>query len=78
MTGEVSGRRSGGVSILKLIGAVALVVLAAWFIFSNVTTVSIRMWVGTVRLPMWIALLVTFLLGWGFGLLVGAWRRRNR
>ncbi|CAM3422493.1 LapA family protein [Stackebrandtia soli] len=75
---DTSGDEGRSISILKLIGALALLALAAWFIFSNVETVAIKLWVGTVSMPMWIALLITFLAGWAFGLLVGAWRRRGK
>lgn len=61
--------RDGGLSITKIVVAVVILGLAAWFIFANTHSVSVQLWVAKVTMPMWIMLLVTFFVGWGVGLL---------
>ncbi|MBT3152512.1 LapA family protein [Streptomyces sp. CHD11] len=61
---------------LRTIGFLLLAGLAVWFIAANTESVSIRLWVSTVTLPLWCVLTVTLLVGMLLGRLVA--RRRNR
>ncbi|MEU3098176.1 lipopolysaccharide assembly protein LapA domain-containing protein [Streptomyces sp. NPDC006967] len=61
---------------LRTIGFLLLAALAVWFIAANTESVSIRLWVSTVTLPLWTVLTVTLLVGMLLGLLVA--RRRAR
>lgn len=61
---------------LRTIGFVLLAGLAIWFIAANTASVTIRLWVPTVTLPLWSVLTVTLLVGTALGLLVA--RRRAR
>jgi uncharacterized integral membrane protein len=59
---------------------VTLVILAAalWFIFANTQDVKVRLWVPTVSAPMWLVLLVTFVVGMLLGLITPRLMRRRR
>jgi len=59
---------------------VTIVILAAalWFIFANTQDVKIRLWVPTVSAPMWLVLLVTFVVGMLLGLITPRLVRRRR
>lgn len=61
---------------LRTIGIVLLAGLAIWFIAANTGSVTIRLWVPTVTLPLWSVLTVTLLVGTAIGLLLA--RRRAR
>ncbi|MFI8091016.1 lipopolysaccharide assembly protein LapA domain-containing protein [Streptomyces sp. NPDC086080] len=61
---------------LRTIGFVVLAGLAIWFIAANTKSVTIRLWIPTVTLPLWSVLTVTLLVGMVLGLLVA--RRRAR
>ncbi|MFJ4683760.1 DUF1049 domain-containing protein [Streptomyces sp. NPDC091377] len=61
---------------LRTIGFVVLAALAIWFIAANTGSVTIRLWVPTVTLPLWSVLTVTILVGIALGLLLA--RRRAR
>lgn len=56
--------------------ALGLTVLAVIFVVENRTKVSIELLLVTVRSPMWLVLLVMFVLGWIAGLLTARQRRR--
>ncbi len=62
---------------LRTIGFVLLAGLAIWFIAANTESVTIRLWVPTVTLPLWSVLTVTLLVGVALGLLM-AHRRARR
>ncbi|MCX5214594.1 LapA family protein [Kitasatospora sp. NBC_00240] len=62
---------------LRTIGIGILIVLAIWFIAANTGSVSIRLWVPTVTLPLWVVLTVTLLVGMVIGW-VAARRRAKR
>ncbi|NJP50181.1 DUF1049 domain-containing protein [Streptomyces sp. SBST2-5] len=62
---------------LRTIGIVALVGVAVWFIAANTDSVTVRLWVADVTLPMWGVLTVTLLVGVLLGL-IAAWRRARR
>lgn len=62
---------------LRTIGFVLLAGLAIWFIAANTESVTIRLWVPTVTLPLWGVLTVTLLVGMALGLLI-AHRRTHR
>ncbi len=62
---------------LRTIGFLVLAALAIWFIAANTKSVTIRLWVPTVTLPLWSVLTVTLLVGMALGLLV-AHRRARR
>ena len=68
---------SGGFSILKLIGALAVAGIIVWFILANTQNARVTLWLGQVNMPLWIALLMIFLVGWGFGILF-RWVRKRR
>ncbi|MFH8619344.1 DUF1049 domain-containing protein [Streptomyces sp. NPDC017979] len=61
---------------LRTIGFVLLVALAIWFIAANTGSVTIRLWIPTVTLPLWSVLTVTLVVGVVLGLLIA--RRRAR
>ncbi|TQF06359.1 LapA family protein [Kitasatospora acidiphila] len=48
---------------LRTIGMAVLAVLAVWFIAANTGSVSVRLWVATVTLPLWAVLTVTLATG---------------
>lgn len=68
---EISNIRNW--SRTKLIIAAVIAVLAIWFIVVNFHSARIRLWLVSVEIPVWMVLVVTFLAGWGFGVLL---RRR--
>ncbi|WP_330182921.1 hypothetical protein OHB26_04200 [Nocardia sp. NBC_01503] len=55
--------------------ALALTVLAILFVVENRTKVSIEFLLITIRSPMWLVLLVMFVVGWLAGLLTARQRR---
>ncbi|MER5968108.1 lipopolysaccharide assembly protein LapA domain-containing protein [Streptomyces sp. NPDC002057] len=61
---------------LRTVGFLVLVGLAIWFIAANTGSVSIRLWIPTVTLPLWAVLTVTLLVGIALGLFIA--RRRAR
>ncbi|MRH90770.1 DUF1049 domain-containing protein [Nocardia sp. SYP-A9097] len=56
--------------------AVALTILAILFVVENRGKVSIEFLLITIRSPMWLVLLVLFVVGWLAGLLTARQRRR--
>ncbi|MEU8527345.1 MULTISPECIES: lipopolysaccharide assembly protein LapA domain-containing protein [Streptomyces] len=62
---------------LRTIGFVVLAALAIWFIAANTGSITIRMWVADVTLPLWTVLAGTLLVGIVLGLLI-AYRRARR
>ncbi|GAA3088540.1 hypothetical protein GCM10017562_68660 [Streptomyces roseofulvus] len=62
---------------LRTIGFLVVAALAVWFIAANTGSVTIRLWIPTVTLPLWIVLTVTLLVGVLLGLFV-ARRRAQR
>ncbi|BFO17870.1 hypothetical protein SHKM778_42580 [Streptomyces sp. KM77-8] len=62
---------------LRTVGFLLLAGLAIWFIAANTKSVTIRLWVHNVTLPLWSVLTVTLLVGMALGLLV-AHRRARR
>ncbi|MET9371350.1 LapA family protein [Streptomyces griseoflavus] len=62
---------------LRTIGSVLLAGVAIWFIAANTNSVTIRLWIPTVTLPLWSVLTVTLLVGMAIGLLL-AHRRARR
>ncbi|MDV5149947.1 LapA family protein [Streptomyces sp. SBC-4] len=66
---------------LRTIGFIVLAGLAIWFIAANTGSVSIRLWIPTVTLPLWVVLTVTLLVGMILGIYLArrrASRRRAR
>lgn len=61
---------------VRTIGFIVLAGLAIWFIAVNTGSVSIRLWIPTVTLPLWAVLTVTLLVGIALGLFIA--RRRAR
>ncbi|WP_435971238.1 lipopolysaccharide assembly protein LapA domain-containing protein [Streptomyces sp. Qhu_M48] len=61
---------------LRTVGFLVLAGLAIWFIAANTGSVSIRLWIPTVTLPLWAVLTVTLLVGIVLGLIIA--RRRAR
>ncbi|MFJ9810280.1 LapA family protein [Streptomyces sp. NPDC101158] len=61
---------------LRTLGFLLLLGLAIWFIAVNTGSVTIRLWVPTVTLPLWSVLTVTLLFGVLLGLIIA--RRRAR
>ncbi|MFG3346115.1 LapA family protein [Streptomyces sp. NPDC048018] len=61
---------------LRTLGFLLLVGLAIWFIAANTGSVTIRLWIPTVTLPLWSVLTVTLLFGVLLGLIIA--RRRAR
>ncbi|MFI6417489.1 LapA family protein [Streptomyces sp. NPDC050842] len=59
---------------LRTIGFIVLAGLAIWFIAVNTGSVSIRLWIPTVTLPLWVVLTVTLLVGIVLGIYIA--RRR--
>ncbi|MFI1808914.1 lipopolysaccharide assembly protein LapA domain-containing protein [Streptomyces sp. NPDC020422] len=62
---------------VRTIGFLVLAALAVWFIAANTGSVTIRLWIPEVTLPLWIVLTVTLLAGMILGMLL-AYRRRAR
>lgn len=61
---------------LRTIGFLLLAGLAIWFIAANTESVTVRLWIPDVTLPLWSVLTVTLLAGMALGLLLT--RRRTR
>jgi uncharacterized integral membrane protein len=61
---------------LRTIGFVVLAGLVVWFIAANTGSVTIRMWIPRVTLPLWTVLTVTLVVGVLLGLIIA--RRRAR
>ncbi|MFI6448549.1 LapA family protein [Kitasatospora sp. NPDC050543] len=61
---------------IRTIGVGVLAVLAIWFIAANTGSVSVKLWVPTVTLPLWAVLTVTLLVGMVIGFFLA--RRRSR
>ncbi|GGY40201.1 LapA family protein [Streptomyces omiyaensis] len=61
---------------LRTVAFLVLAALAVWFIAANTGSVTIRLWIPTVTLPLWIVLTVTLLVGMLLGLYLA--RRRDR
>ncbi|MFD3943293.1 DUF1049 domain-containing protein [Streptomyces sp. NPDC058579] len=61
---------------LRTIGFLVLAALAIWFIAANTGSVTIRLWIPTVTLPLWSVLTVTLLVGMALGMYLA--RRRAR
>ncbi|MFD7325966.1 LapA family protein [Streptomyces sp. NPDC059875] len=59
---------------LRTIGFVVLAGLAIWFIAANTGSVTIKLWVSDVTLPLWAVLTVTLLVG----VVLGAFLARRR
>jgi uncharacterized integral membrane protein len=59
---------------------VTILILAAtvWFILANRQDTKIKLWVPTVTAPMWLVLLVTFVVGMLLGLITPRLVRRRR
>jgi len=62
----------------KVIVTIVILAAALWFIFANTQDVKIRLWVPTVSAPMWLVLLVTFVVGMLLGLITPRLVRRRR
>jgi uncharacterized integral membrane protein len=58
----------------RLIGAAVLLVLALIFVFENTRKVKVRFLVPEVKAPLWLALVITLVLG----MLVGFFLARHR
>ncbi|MEU3688398.1 LapA family protein [Streptomyces narbonensis] len=63
---------------LRTLGFVVLAGLAIWFIAVNTGSVSIRLWIPTVTLPLWVVLTATLLVGIVLGLFISRRRRARR
>ncbi len=66
---------------IRTLGFIVLAGLAIWFIAVNTGSVSIRLWIPTVTLPLWAVLTVTLLVGMALGMYIArrrAVRRRAR
>lgn len=62
---------------LRTIGSLLIVAAAIWFIAANTGSVTVRLWIPTVTLPLWSVLTVTLVAGLVLGLLI-AHRRARR
>ncbi|MFF2779977.1 LapA family protein [Streptomyces sp. NPDC058052] len=62
---------------LKTLGFVLVAALAIWFIAANTGSVTIRLWIPTVTLPLWTVLTVTLLVGIVLGLFLALRRGRR-
>jgi uncharacterized integral membrane protein len=70
------GERSAGHKVSsKVVIPLVIVALAIWFVAANTHSAKITFWLATVRSPMWIVLLGTFLVGMFAGMMT---RRRRR
>ncbi|MCY0922942.1 LapA family protein [Streptomyces sp. H27-G5] len=54
---------------LRTLGLLLLVALVIWFIAADTGSVTVRMWIPTVTIPLWAVLTVTLLAGIVLGLL---------
>jgi len=61
---------------LRTIGVAVIAVLAVWFIAANTESVSIKLWIPTVTLPLWVVLTGTLAAGLVIGFFIA--RRRAR
>lgn len=61
---------------LRTIGFVVLAAVVVWFIAANTASVTVRMWIPRVTLPLWTVLTVTLVVGVLLGLIIA--RRRAR
>ncbi|MEU6162685.1 LapA family protein [Streptomyces tanashiensis] len=61
---------------VRTLAFLVLAALAIWFIAANTGSVTIRLWIPTVTLPLWIVLTVTLLVGIVLGVFLA--RRRAR
>lgn len=61
---------------LRTIGFVVVAGLVVWFIAANTGSVTVRMWIPRVALPLWTVLTVTLVVGVVLGLIIA--RRRAR
>lgn len=64
---EESSTRGSGIGTGRLIVIVIVAVAAAFLIFGNLGTTSVWLWGFTVDLPLFIVLIVTFILGMFLG-----------
>ncbi|MEU4062959.1 LapA family protein [Streptomyces wedmorensis] len=62
---------------LRTLGFLVLAALAIWFIAVNTGSVTIRLWVSDVTLPLWVVLTGTLIAGVILGMLI-AYRRAAR
>ena len=62
---------------LRTLGFVVVAALVIWFIAANTGSVTIRLWIPTVTVPLWGVLTVTLLVGMALGLFI-ARRRASR
>jgi len=62
---------------LRTIGVAVIAVLAVWFIAANTESVSIKLWIPTVTLPLWVVLTGTLAAGLVIGFFI-AHRRARR
>lgn len=62
---------------LRTIGFVVLAGVVVWFIAANTGSITVRMWIPTVTVPLWTVLAVTLVVGVILGLII-ARRRANR
>ncbi|MCX5394828.1 LapA family protein [Streptomyces sp. NPDC006482] len=63
---------------IRTLGFIVLAGLAIWFIAANTGSVSIRLWIPTVTLPLWVVLTGTLLVGIVLGLIISNRRRAAR
>ncbi|MFD8410293.1 LapA family protein [Streptomyces sp. HUAS TT3] len=63
---------------LRTIGFVVLAALAIWFIAVNTGRVTVRLWVPTVAVPLWVVLTVTLLVGMVLGVFLARRRAARR
>lgn len=61
---------------LRTLGFVVVAAVVIWFIAANTGSVTIRLWIPTVVIPLWGVLTVTLLVGMVLGLFIA--RRRAR
>ncbi|MFK0256504.1 LapA family protein [Streptomyces sp. NPDC090445] len=63
---------------LRTIGFVVLAALAIWFIAVNTGPVTVRLWVPTVTIPLWVVLTVTLFVGMVLGVFLARRRAARR
>ncbi|WP_437032253.1 lipopolysaccharide assembly protein LapA domain-containing protein [Streptomyces sp. enrichment culture] len=68
---------TGRVVRVRTLGSLLLVAAAVGFIAADTGSVTVRLWVPTITLPLWSVLTVTFLAGLLLGLLVVHRRARR-
>lgn len=61
---------------LRTIGFIVLAALTVWFIAANTGSVTVRLWIPTVTIPLWAVLTVTLVVGFALGVFIA--RRRAR